>query len=149
MPIADFSTIHEYQLPTEEARRMARELRERFPTLWLVRMEPSDPEYTPLRPFAVIDLEPYTLHRTLKVFPESLLNARGLAEAVDEKIRRLGGITPGRYWALKEAEKAMRDAKRRDEAEEKRDILLTALRSPLHRFEYHDGERDDRILLRK
>lgn len=149
MSYVDFSTLSDLDLPTEEARRVARELRERYPALRLVRLRPGDPDYDSRRPFAVVDLEPFTIHRVLRTFPETLLNHRGLAEIIDIRSRQWGGMTRGRYWALREAEKAMKDRERLETLGAKLDVVKTFLASPLHRFQYHDGESGDTIVIRK
>ena len=151
MGIVDFSApgTWDYQLPTERARQIAREIRGRYPTLNLIRLDPGDPDFDERRPYAVVDTQPMTSNRVLRTLPESMLNTRGLAEIIDIRERQWGGVTKDRYWALKEAEKRMRDRARAEERGAKLDIVKTFLRSPLHRFQYHDDESGDTIVIRK
>lgn len=149
MSYVDFSNLSDLDLPGEQARLVARDIRERYPSLRLVRLRPGDPDFDTRRPFAVVDLDPLTPHRVLRTFPESLLNQRGLAEIIDIRSRQWGGMTKDRYWALKEAEKALRDRRRAEEQAARRDVVASFLRSPLHRFRYHDDESGDTIVIRK
>lgn len=141
----DFSTLSDLHLPNEVARQTAREIRERWPALRIVRLEPGHPEYDPRRPFALVDTEPRTLHYVLRVLPESLLNQRLLAELIDQEVRSYGGMTPSRYWALEQAEHAMKQRRRREEAAESNDIIASMMGSKLHTFQYHDGTTGDTI----
>lgn len=149
MSYVDFSKLSDLDLPTDQARRVAREIRERYPSLRLVRLRPGEPDYDSRRPFAVVDLDPLTPNRVLRTFPERLLNTRGLAEIIDIRSRQWGGMTKDRYWALKEAEKSLRDRERAERHAEKRDVVASFLRTPLHRFRYHDDESGDTIVIRK
>jgi hypothetical protein len=145
----DFSTLGEGDLPTEDARILAREIRERWPSLRLVRLSDRDPEFTERRPYAVVDTEPMALHRIMKVLPPSLLNSRLLAELIDQRSRQWGGMTPDRYWALEKAKSDLKKREREEAHAANTDLLLTAFASPLHQFQYHDGEMDDRVIIRK
>ncbi len=147
--LTDFSTLSDMHLPNEEARRVAREIREHWPALRLVRLEPGHPDFDPRRPFALVDLEPRTLHQVLRVMPESLLNQRLLAELIDQDVRAYGGTTPSRYWALEMAEKKLRDRKREEEREASNDLVLAIMGSNKHTFQYHDGESGDTIRVRR
>lgn len=145
----DFSTLSDIHLPNEEARRVAREIREHWPALRLVRLDPSHPDFDHRRPYALVDTEPRTLHQVLRVMPESLLNQRLLAELIDQDVRAYGGTTPSRYWALEMAEKKMRDRERAERTAESNELVMAIMGSKLHRFQYHDGESGDTIVVRK
>lgn len=145
----DFSTLSDMHLPNELARQTAREIRERWPALRIIRLEPGHPEFDPRRPFALVDTEPRTLNYVLRVLPETMLNQRLLAELIDQEVRAYGGTTPTRYWAQEQAAEAMKQRQRAEERGETNELVMSMISSPLHTFQYHDGRTGDTIKIRR
>ena len=149
MTTVDFSKIGDLNLPHEEARLLAREIRERWPSLRLVRLEPGHADYTPQRPYALIDTEPRTINQVTRVYPESMLNHRLLGELMDQEFRQWGGMTPSRYWALDKAKETLVDRERAEKAEAQRDLSISILKSNKSVFSYHDLDTGERRTVRK
>jgi len=145
----DFSKIGDLNLPNEAARMLAREIRERWPALRLVRLEPNHAEYTPQRPYAIIDTEPRTFNTTLRVYPESMLDHRLLAILIDQDFRNYGGMTPDRYWALEQAGKSLSERERNEAREAQRDFSISLLSSNKSTYKYHDPDSGELVTLRK
>ena len=136
MEIIDFSRIdglhHEYQ------RRVAKVIKDMYPTVRLLKLEPGHPAFNPEKPYALVDepelLPPYVI-RTLH---ESQIDARLIAELAMGDNQNPDAIA-NKWEVLAEAEKALQMKAELEYYEERKDLLKSMVKSKKHEYK-HDGQ---------
>jgi hypothetical protein len=136
MDIIDFSRIdglhHDYQ------RRVAAVIRDMYPTVRLLKLEPGHPDFNVEKPYALVDepnlMPPYVI-RTLA---ESEIDARLVAWLAMHDIQNEDSAV-NKWEILEMAERAL-DAKMEMEIlEEKKDLLKYMMKSNKHTYT-HNGK---------
>jgi hypothetical protein len=135
MEILDFSRIdgltHEYQ------RRVAKVIKDMYPTVRLLRLEPGHPQFNPEKPYALVDepelLPPYVI-RTLH---ESQIDARLIAELAMGDNQN-PDATVNKWEILAQAEQALQMKSELEYYEERKDLLKSMVKSNKHEYK-HDG----------
>lgn len=125
-------------LYTDQQRRVAAVIKDVFPSVRLIRMEPGHPQFNPEMPFALIDEPPIGNSYLITNVHEAEIDHRLLARLMesnmhdpDSKVNKL---------QLLEMAHAALEAKREEEwRAEKKDILKSALKSNKHTWT-HDGK---------
>lgn len=125
-------------LYSDQQRRVAAVIKDIFPTVRLLRMEPGHPQFNPEMPFALVDEPligtPYLITNIHEAEIDHRLVARLIENNThdpDSKVNKL--------QLLEMAHKAL-EAKREEEwRAEKKDILKSAMKSKKHTWT-HDGQ---------
>lgn len=134
MAILDFSRIdgltHEYQ------RRIAKVIKDIYPTVRLLKLVPGHPEFNVEKPYALVDepelLPPYVI-RTLH---ESQIDARLVAElAMGDNINN---DQVDKWAVLAQVEEAIKMKSELEYYEERKDLLKSMVKSNKHEYR-HDG----------
>lgn len=129
-------------LYSENHRRIAEVIRDLYPNVRLLRLDPLHPDFNPERPYALVD-EPRLIGRalpsyTIRTLRESEIDARLIAELVENDMHRSGSKV-NRLGILEMAQKAV-EAKREIEwMEERRDVMRSIMKSKKHEYR-HDGK---------
>jgi hypothetical protein len=126
---------HAYGLDTEEARRLNEMIREHYPNLSLRRIPPTDPFFTPEKPYGVwedtVVLGSGMSNWVFALSPYSL-DHRVLARLFENDMSR--GVVANRKWeALAAAEEDSRRKAWQAKHEEAQDEMLTFLNAARHR----------------
>lgn len=125
-------------LYTEQQRRVAEVIKDIFPTVRLVRMEPGHPAFDPERPYALID-EPLNLPAYhIRNVHEFEIDHRLVADLIRNNMHDPDSEVSKIH--LLEMASALMNAKREEEIlAEKKDILASAMKS--HKSTWtHDGK---------
>lgn len=136
MELLDFSRIdgltHEYQ------RRVAKVIKDMYPTVRLLKLVPGHPSFNPEKPYALVDepelLPPYVI-RTLH---ESQIDARLVAELAMGDNQN-PDATANKWEILAQAEKALQMKAELEYYEERKDLLKSMVKSNKHEYK-HDGQ---------
>jgi len=136
MSIINFAQID--GLYTEQQRRVAALIKDIFPTVRLLRMEPGHPAFDPERPFALVDepnmLPPYHIRN----LTESEIDHRLVAWLAENNMHDPNSSV--NKLQLLEMSHALLKAKEEDDwHKEKADIMKSALKSKKHSWT-HDGK---------
>lgn len=129
-------------LYSEAHRRIAEVIRDIYPNVRLLRLDPLHPDFNPERPYALVD-EPRLIGRalpsyTIRTLKESEIDARLIAQLVEDDMHRSGSQV-NRLGILEMAQKAV-EAKREIEwMEERRDVMRSIMKSKKHEYR-HDGK---------
>ena len=125
-------------LYTDQQRRVAAVIRDVYPNVRLIRMEPGHPSFDPERPFALIDEPPLSPPYHIRNLCESEIDHRLVAWLVDNDMRNQNSQV--NKIQLLEMSHALMEAKREEEwRAEKKDILKSAMKS--HKSTWsHDGQ---------
>lgn len=136
MEIIDFSRIdglyHEYQ------RRIASVIKDMYPTVRLLRLEPGHPDFNPDKPYALVDEPNLMMPYVIRTLAESEIDARLVAWLVMHDSQNPDAEI-NKWEILQMAEQAL-DAKMELELmEEKKDLLKSMMKSKKHTYT-HDGK---------
>lgn len=129
-------------LYSQHHRRIAEVIRDIFPNVRLMKLDPLHPDFNPERPFALVD-EPRLVGRalpsyTIRTLRESEIDARLVAELVENNTHDPNSKV-NRLAILEMAQKAV-EAKREIEwMEERRDVMRSIMKSKKHEYR-HDGK---------
>lgn len=125
-------------LYTDHQRRVAALIKDIFPTVRLLRMEPGHPSFDPNRPFALVD-EPHMLPPYhIRNLAESEIDHRLVAWLADNNMH--DADSKANKLQLLEMSHALLKAKEEaDWQAEKADIMKSALKSKKHTWT-HDGK---------
>lgn len=124
-------------LYTDHQRQVARVIKDLFPTVRLIRMEPGHPSFDPERPFALIDEPAMQLPYHIRNVHESEIDHRLIAWLVDNN-NHDPNSKANRLQLLEMANKLL-NAKRDEEWQaEKKDMLASAMKAK-HSWT-HDGK---------
>lgn len=125
-------------LYTDHQRRVAALIKDIFPTVRLLRMEPGHPSFDPNRPFALVD-EPHMLPPYhIRNLAESEIDHRLVAWLADNNMH--DADSKANKLQLLEMSHALLKAKEEaDWQAEKADIMKSALKSKQHTWT-HDGK---------
>ena len=134
MELLDFSRIdgltHEYQ------RRVAKVIKDMYPTVRLLKLVPGHPSFNPEKPYALVDepdlLPPYVI----KTLHESQIDARLVAElAMGDN---MNNPQIDKWDVLAKAEEALNMKAELEYYEERKDLLESMVKSKKHEYK-HDG----------
>jgi hypothetical protein len=134
MELLDFSRIdgltHEYQ------RRVAKVIKDMYPTVRLLKLVPGHPSFNPEKPYALVDepdlLPPYVI----KTLHESQIDARLVAElAMGDN---MSNPQIDKWDVLAKAEEALNMKAELEYYEERKDLLESMVKSKKHEYK-HDG----------
>lgn len=136
MEILDFSRIdgltHEYQ------RRVAKVIKDMYPTVRLLKLVPGHPSFNPEKPYALVDepelLPPYVI----KTLHESQIDARLIAELAMGDNQNPDSIA-NKWEILAQAEQALQMKAELEYYEERKDLLKSMVKSKKHEYK-HDGQ---------
>jgi hypothetical protein len=136
MDVINFARID--GLYTDYQRRVAEVIKDVYPTVRLIRMEPGHPSFDPQRPFALIDepnmLAPYHIRN----LAESEIDHRLVAWLIDNDMRKAGSQV-NKLQLLEMAHAAL-EAKREEEwRAEKKDMMKSILKSNKNEYR-HNGQ---------
>ena len=136
MDVINFARID--GLYTDYQRRIAAVIRDVFPTVRLIRMEPGHPSFDPERPFALVDEPNMTAPYHIRNVAESEIDARLLAWLLENNMHDPNSKA-NKLQLLEMAEAAL-NAKREEEwRAERKDILKSAMKS--HKSTWsHNGQ---------
>lgn len=136
MDVINFARID--GLYSEHQRRVAAVIRDIFPSVRLIRMEPGHPSFDPERPFALVDEPPMTTPYHIRNLAESEIDARLVAWLVENNMHDPNSKVNKLH--LLEMAEATLAAKREEEwRAERKDILKSAMKS--HKSSWsHDGK---------
>lgn len=125
-------------LYTDQQRRVAAVIRDVYPNVRLIRMEPGHPAFDPERPFALVDEPPLSTPYHIRNLHESEIDHRLLAWLIDNDMRNQNSQV--NKIQLLEMSHALMEAKREEEwRAERKDILKSAMKS--HKSTWsHDGQ---------
>jgi hypothetical protein len=135
MEILDFSRIdgltHEYQ------RRVAKVIKDMYPTVRLLKLVPGHPDFNPEKPYALVDepelLPPYVI----KTLHESQIDARLVAElAMGDS---LNNDQIDKWDVLAKAQEALDMKAELEYYDERKDLLKSMVKSNKHEYK-HDGQ---------
>jgi hypothetical protein len=119
-------------------RRIAGVIRDIFPTVRLLRLEPGHPSFTPEKPFALVDepnlLPPYVI-RTLA---ESEIDERLIAFLVENNLNDPNSKA-NRLDILEMAQAAVRAKAEIEWLEERKDVMRSIMKSKKHEYR-HNGK---------
>jgi hypothetical protein len=125
-------------LYTDFQRRIAAVIRDIFPTVRLLRLEPGHPNFSPERPYALVDepnlLAPYVI-RTLA---ESEIDERLIAFLVENNLNDPNSKA-NRLQILEMAQAAVRAKAEIEWMEERKDIMRSIMKSKKHEYR-HNGK---------
>lgn len=136
MEIMDFSRIdglhHEYQ------RRVAKVIKDMYPSVRLLKLEPGHPAFNPDKPYALVDepelLPPYVI----KTLNESQIDARLIAELAMGDNQNPDSVA-NKWDILAQAEQAIQMKSELEYYEERKDLLKSMVKSNKHEYK-HDGQ---------
>lgn len=115
-------------LYNDHQRRVAAVIRDIYPTVRLIRMEPGHPSFDPERPFALVDEPPLQPPYHIRNLHESEIDHRLVAWLVDNDMRNANSQV--NKIQLLEMSHALMEAKKEEEwRAEKKDILKSAMAS--------------------
>jgi hypothetical protein len=136
MSIINFAQID--GLYTEQQRRVAALIKELFPTVRLLRMEPGHPSFDPERPFALVD-EPHMLPPYhIRNLAETEIDHRLVAWLAENNMHDPNSSV--NRIQLLEMSYALLKAKEEDDwHKEKADIMKSAMKSTKHSWT-HEGK---------
>lgn len=125
-------------LYTDFQRRIASVIKDIFPTVRLLRLDPLHPNFSPERPYALVD-EPHLLPAyVIRNLAESEIDERLIAFLVENnmadpnaKVNRLG--------ILEQAQKAVQAKAEVEWLEERKDIMKSMMKSKKHEYR-HNGK---------
>jgi hypothetical protein len=127
-------------LYTDQQRRVAAVIKDVFPTVRLIRMEPGHPQFNPEMPFALIDepnfpgAQPYLITNIHEAEIDHRLVARLIENNMHDPNSKVNKLQ------LLEMAHAALEAKREEEwRAERKDILKSAVKSKKHTWS-HDGK---------
>ncbi len=136
MDVINFARID--GLYTEHQRRVAAVIRDVFPTVRLIRMEPGHPSFDPERPFALVDEPNMTAPYHIRNLAESEIDARLLAWLVENNMHDPNSKV-NKLHLLEMAEAALAAKREEEWRAERKDILKSAMKS--HKSSWsHDGK---------
>lgn len=125
-------------LYTEHQRRIAGIIRDMYPTVRLLRMEPGHPQFNPEKPFALVDepnvLQPYVI----RCLAESEIDHRLIASLIENDTQNANS-TVNKLDLLAAAEKLVQAKAEADWEAERKDMLKSMLKSNKHTYK-HDGK---------
>ncbi|MFM5968607.1 MAG: hypothetical protein ACKOQ8_06185 [Micrococcales bacterium] len=125
-------------LHTDHQRRIAQIVRDYDPTLRLMLLEGTHPNYNPEKPFAVVCEPPITTPYVVFNLAESEIDHRVLARIIEGDMTKAGS-TVNRLELLEMAERVTRAKAEADYEEEKKDLLRSMLKSGKHSYR-HGGK---------
>ncbi len=123
---------HEYQ------RRVAAVIRDLYPTVRLLRLEPGHPSFDPNKPYALVDEPNLTVPYVIRTLAESEIDARLVAWLIDNDNNNPDSKT-NRLQILEMAEKALNHKRELEYLEEKKDVMKSIMKSNKHEYR-HDGK---------
>lgn len=125
-------------LYNDHQRRVAEVIKDMYPNVRLIRMEPGHPSFDPERPFALVDEPPMQLPYVIRNLHESEIDHRLVAWLVDNDMRNSNSQV--NKIQLLEMSYALMQAKQEQEwFEERKDIMKSALKS--HKSTWsHNGQ---------
>jgi len=136
MEIMDFSRIDGLHL--EYQRRVAKVIKDMYPTIRLLKLEPGHPAFNPDKPYALVDepelLPPYVI----KTLNESQIDARLVAELAMGDNQNPDAIA-NKWDILAQAEQAIQMKSELEYYEERKDLLKSMVKSNKHEYK-HDGQ---------
>lgn len=125
-------------LYTDFQRRIAAVIRDIFPTVRLLRLEPGHPSFTPERPYALVDepnlLAPYVI----KTLAESEIDERLIAFLVENNLNDPNSKV-NRLQILEMAQAAVRAKAEIEWMEERKDVMRSIMKSKKHEYR-HNGK---------
>lgn len=123
---------HEYQ------RRVAAVIRDLYPNVRLLRLEPGHPSFNPERPYALVDEPNLAVPYVIRTLAESEIDARLIAWLVDNDTHKTGSKANS-LFILEMAEKALNQKRELEYLEEKKDMMKSVMKSKKHEYR-HDGK---------
>jgi|694.fasta_scaffold22376_8 hypothetical protein len=123
---------HEYQ------RRVAAVIRDLYPNVRLLRLEPGHPSFNPERPYALVDEPNLAVPYVIRTLAESEIDARLIAWLVDNDTHKAGSKANS-LFILEMAEKALNQKRELEYLEEKKDMMKSVMKSKKHEYR-HDGK---------
>lgn len=135
MELLDFSRIdgltHEYQ------RRVAKVIKDMYPTVRLLKLVPGHPAFNPEKPYALVDEPELLPSYVIKTLHESQIDARLIAELAMGDSQNADS-TANKWEILEQAEKALQMKAELEYLEERKDLLKSMVKSNKHEYK-HDG----------
>jgi hypothetical protein len=119
-------------------RRIAAVIKDIFPTVRLLKLDPLHPSFTPERPFALVDEPRMAPAYVIKTLAESQIDERLIAFLVENNLADPNSKA-NRLGILEMAQKAV-EAKREIEwLEERKDVMKSIMKSNKHEYR-HNGK---------
>lgn len=125
-------------LYTESQRRIAEVIRDVFPDVRLMRLDPLHPDFNPDKPFALVHEPEFMPAYTIRNVHEREIDARLLAELMENNTRDPNS-TISRLQILEMAQAAVRAKAEVEWREERNDILKSMMKSKKNTYT-HDGK---------
>jgi hypothetical protein len=136
MSVINFARID--GLYTEEQRRVARVIRDMFPTVRLIRMESGHPAFDPQQPFALVDEPNLTQPYHIRNLAESEIDARLIAWLAENNMHDPNSKV-NRLQLLEMSNALLRAKEEEEYLAERKDIMKSAMASKKHSWT-HNGK---------
>lgn len=125
-------------LYTDFQRRIASVIKDIFPTVRLLRLDPLHPSFSPERPYALVD-EPNLLPAyVIRTLAESEIDERLIAFLVENNMADPNSKV-NRLAILEQAQKAVQAKAEVEWLEERKDIMKSMMKSKKHEYR-HNGK---------
>lgn len=125
-------------LYTDFQRRIAAVIKDIFPTVRLLRLDPLHPSFTPERPYALVD-EPHMLPAyVIRTLAESEIDERLIAFLVENNMADPNAKV-NRLAILEHAQRAVQAKAEVEWMEERKDIMKSIMKSKKHEYR-HNGK---------
>lgn len=125
-------------LYTDFQRRIASVIRDIFPTVRLLRLEPGHPSFSPERPYALVDEPNLAPAYVIKTLAESEIDERLIAFLAENNMRDPNSKV-NRLQLLEMAQAAVRAKAEIEWMEERKDIMKSIMKSKKHEYR-HNGK---------
>lgn len=125
-------------LYTEHQRRVAQVIRDMFPTVRLLKLEPGHSSFNPERPFALVDEPALQMPYVIRTLAESEIDHRLVAWLVQNDMQN-SNSTANKIQLLEMSHALIKAKAEADWEEERKDLLKSMLKSGKSTYT-HDGK---------